>query len=173
MTRTALLSLLLLACVACGQEASTSQPAALPPTTAPTRAPTQPPATPTPAALTNDSIMASLQKSGLPIADVVAYTSETDPNKLLGRPNQYAIKVSWTDTRVPELNPLSSKPTIEVFTSAPALAAWKQYIEALGTAGPLFAQYVYVNEARMALCRVPRDFTPEQAKDYERWLGTL
>jgi len=46
------------------------------------------------------SIVAHLQRSGLPIVHFKAYTAANDPNHLLGRPNGYKSKVNFVDRRV-------------------------------------------------------------------------
>jgi hypothetical protein len=53
------------------------------------------------APLDNDAIQQALGASGFPIGEVRTFTAETDPNSLLGRPNQYTVKVSWKDARAP------------------------------------------------------------------------
>ena len=122
--------------------------------------------------ISDKAIMDSLQKSGLPVVSVQSFTSETDPNKLLGRPGQYTIKVNWKDSRaVGGLQGGDS--TIEVYPELDAAKQRASSIEAIGKATPMLLQYVYVNEARRAVLRVPRDLTPDQAKAYQDWLAKL
>jgi hypothetical protein len=126
-----------------------------------------------PAPLTDKTIVASLEKSGLPVKGVVAYTADTDPNKLLGRPNQYAVKVNWGDTRARSGGANVDDGTIEVFLDLDGAKKRAQYIETLGKTAPIFQQYVYVNEKRKAVLRVSHDLTPDQAKAYQDWLAKL
>jgi hypothetical protein len=132
---------------------------------APTRAPA---ATPAPAPLDEATIRHALAAGGFPTDDVRAFTPDTDPNQLLGRPGQYVAKVSWTDPRAPE-----GDATIEVFADAEALRARKAYTEAISPAGGPFTQYLYANEPRRALLRLPHQLTPDQAKTYQDWLASL
>lgn len=115
-------------------------------------------------------IAASLQASGLPVSDVVVHTAESDPNKLLGRPNQYTIKVNWTDTRVTQGD---SDATIEVFADEAGMKQRAAYVEAIGKNAPMFVQYIYTSAKHTAVLRVPRALTPDQAKEYEEWLSKL
>lgn len=123
-------------------------------------------------ALTGDAIAGSLQASGLPVSGVVVYTAETDTNKLLGRPNQYTIKVSWDDTRDERANG-NRDATIEVFATAVDLDARQKYTEAFSKAGGMWAQYIIRDDKHTALLRLPHALTPDQAKAYEEWLKTL
>lgn len=130
--------------------------------------------TATPAALTGDAIAAALRASGLPAIEVIIHTADSDPNKLLGRPGQYIAKVNWKDQRVAEsLGTLVADATIEVYTDDAALKARVDYTEAISKASPLFLQYISTNPKRRATMRLPKDLTPDQAKQYETWLMAL
>lgn len=94
-----------------------------------------------------------LGKADLSIEKLEVYTSETDPNKLLGRPNQYTSKVNF------------EKGSIEVFNNETDVKNRKKYIDEIGKVTPLAAEYSYINGN--ALLRVKKDLTPEQAKKYE------
>ena len=122
---------------------------------------------PTVAPLTGTTVAASLQASALPVQDVRVFTAESDPNSLLGRPNQYTAKVSWRDTRG------GDDATLEVFANAADLEARRAYTDAISKAGSAFAQYIYPNTSRLALLRLPHALTPDQAAEYERWLAAL
>ncbi len=47
-------------------------------------------------------VIAAFKKANLPIDKIEYFTSETDFEKLLGKPNQYVEKVGWIDTRIKE-----------------------------------------------------------------------
>ncbi len=51
-------------------------------------------------AYTAKDVVEALYRHGLPITNATVYTSDTDPDGLLGKMNQYTSKVSWTDTSV-------------------------------------------------------------------------
>jgi hypothetical protein len=50
----------------------------------------------------------------------VAHSAASDPNRLLGRPDQYVVKVNWRDTRASDAD---RDLTIEVFTHEDAMLA--------------------------------------------------
>lgn len=127
------------------------------------------PAAPT---LTGDQVATSLRGSGLPTTGVQVFTAETDPNKLLGRPDQYTAKVSWFDSRVEPQDGLTSA-TVEVFSDAASLDARFKYTDAIQKSTSAFAQYIYRNDGRRVLLRLPHDLTAAQAAEYQRWLATL
>ena len=94
-----------------------------------------------------------LEKVGLDISDLIVYTAETDENELLGRPNQYTSKVNFVNG------------SIEVFESEKDVKSRQEYINSIGEATPMFAEYNYINGK--ALLRIDKSLTPEEAKKYE------
>ncbi|MFN8511345.1 MAG: hypothetical protein U0232_14560 [Thermomicrobiales bacterium] len=97
---------------------------------------------------------------------MIVWTAETDPNKLLGRPFQYTSKVTFRDTRLPlRPNPRSMPADVEVFATAADLQSRKTYIESVIKTSPQFVQYVY--SANLALLRLGKGLTPDQAAAYE------
>lgn len=102
--------------------------------------------------------------------DAVIYTAETDTNKLLGRPSQYVGKLNWTDPRVPTQK-LGA--TVEMFTDDASMQARFTYLDRILKSSPLFLQYIYRNDARRLILRVPKELTPDQAKAYEDWFKKL
>lgn len=101
----------------------------------------------------------------LKMTDIKRYTESDDPNKLLGRPNQYLIKFGWKVA--------GNDATIEVFGTSEDAAARAEYIRNIGKATPLLLQYVYLNEKRRAVLRVPKELTPSEAKVWEGFLAAL
>ncbi len=124
-------------------------------------APTRPP-------LTADRVKAALEAGGFGATDIVVFTAESDPNKLLGRPSQYTGKLSWKDPRGP-----NDTATLEIFGNLADLQARFTYIDAIFKSSPLVLQWMWKYDERLALLRVPKDLTPDQAKFYEDWLKTL
>ncbi len=68
----------------------------------------------------------SLGASGLPIESMVIYTTDTDPNHLLGRPGQYTAKYSWHG--VPAVAGDNPESTIETFATPTSRRARAAYI---------------------------------------------
>jgi hypothetical protein len=101
------------------------------------------------------------------------YTAETDPNKLLGRPNGYTSKATFTDTRidpasVPRATPgsVDAGGSVEVFDTEAAASARQQFIkQTMQTAQILGTEYSYVDGP--VLLRISQQLTPEQAAEYE------
>ncbi len=104
------------------------------------------------------------KRKELAAVDVKALDENTDPNKLLGRPGQYLAKLVW---RIEGLGGSDDDATVEFYPDLKGAQARAEYIRKVGEASPMFLQYVYVNEKRAAVLRVPKALTPTQAKAWE------
>ncbi|WP_030300969.1 hypothetical protein [Streptomyces katrae] len=100
-------------------------------------------------------------------------TAESDQNHMLGRPNGYTSKITFTDARIPaeqtegrEADALELGGSIEVFPTAAEAKARAEYIQAASKALPALAEYDYLHGG--TLVRVSRLLTPAQAADYEK-----
>jgi hypothetical protein len=144
-----------------------------PPATAPTpEREAKSVATPTPQEnLTTEAILDAMKAAKLPVEKEVVYTAENDPNKLMGRPNQYTGKASWNDARVESLTPDDRSMTVEVFASSEDLENRRRYVEAIGKSMSPLAQYFYVH--KNALLRLSHKLTPQQAAEYEKVFKSL
>lgn len=103
--------------------------------------------------MTAEQYSIALKNAGLLIDDLKVVTAENDENKLLGRPNQYTSKVNFKNG------------SIEVFNNKEDLKARQEYINEIGKATSIFAEYNYANGN--ALLRINKSLTPEDAKKYE------
>lgn len=121
--------------------------------------------------LTAEDVLNALKAAGLPVEKEIVYTAENDPNKLLGRPNQYTGKANWNDARVEPLTPDDRSMTVEVFASAEDVENRHRYVEAIGKSMSPLAQYQYVH--KNALLRLSHKLTPQQASEYEKVLKSL
>ncbi|WP_055491690.1 hypothetical protein [Streptomyces sp. TP-A0356] len=99
-------------------------------------------------------------------------TADNDPNHLLGRPNQYTSKITFTDSRIKASDVQFTKPgdvdrggAIEVFTDPTDAAARAKYIQAVTKSMPALAEYDYVHGT--VLVRVSHYLTPAQAAAYK------
>ena len=126
--------------------------------------------TPAPTPMSGEAFAASLGKSGIATTDVIVYTADNDQNKLLGRPGQYVGKVNWTDMRAPAQK---QQATVEIFADDASMQARFTYLDGILKSSPLLLQYMYRNDARRLIVRVPKELTPAQAGEYEAWLKTL
>lgn len=104
------------------------------------------------------------------VGNVVIYTAETDPNTLLGRPNQYIGKLNFTDTRFKDI-PVENGGTIEIFANQNDLEARANYVESVTKSMPMMVVYQFKHEN--LLMRLPRELTPEQVKEYETALKQM
>ncbi|MDH0190687.1 hypothetical protein [Acinetobacter ursingii] len=109
---------------------------------------------------------------------VYPFDEKNDLNKQLGRPNQYIDKVSWPD---PKIDPKfesdgyydSDIPpdefiggTLEKFKNTADLNRRYNYIKSVHLAMPMTNQYMY--KKGLFLLRLDKEFTPNQAKEYEQ-----
>lgn len=126
---------------------------------------------------TAEEIISKMKEKNTNIGKIVVYNSETDLNKLLGRPGQYTSKITFEDKRLEQINlnldkELSTEAernepiggTIEVFNNERDMQTRKEYIERFSTTST-FSQYVYSKEN--VLLRIDGKLTPTQAKEYE------
>lgn len=126
---------------------------------------------------TAEKIISEMKEKNTNIGKVVIYNSETDLNKLLGRPGQYTSKITFEDKRIKQTNANLDKElsteaeineptggTIEVFENEKDMKNRKNYVEGFSTTA-MFSQYIY--SKGNALLRIDGDLTPEQAREYE------
>lgn len=99
-------------------------------------------------------------------------TADNDPNHLLGRPNQYTSKVTFTDSRIKPADVEGTKEgdverggAIEVFADPAAATARAKYIQTVTQSLPALAEYDYVHGT--VVVRVSHYLTPEQAGQYK------
>lgn len=95
-----------------------------------------------------------LKDAGVTIENMEVTTTENDKNQLLGRPNQYTSKVTFTNG------------SIEVFANKEDAINRKEYIDNIGKKMPLVAEYNYANDTG-ALLRLDKKLNPDEAKKYE------
>lgn len=115
-----------------------------------------------------------LKGKGLPITNEINYTEETDPNKLLGRPNQYTSKVNFADSRITEQYDIENNPvggSIEVFTNSSDAIKRKEYVESIAQSVSFAAQYIYQYDN--VVLRLAHELTPTQAEEYNTALKQL
>ncbi|MER6175729.1 hypothetical protein [Streptosporangium sp. NPDC001681] len=123
-------------------------------------------------------VVKAITEQGLPVTLTVTYTADTDPNKLLGRPNGYTSKASFTDQRVDASKVASGKEgdvglggSVEVFEDAEQAEQRADYIQGIGEKLPVLGEYDYV--AGPVLLRVSKELTPQQAEAFEAALGKI
>jgi hypothetical protein len=112
-----------------------------------------------------EDILDALKAAKVPIEKEIVYTPETDPNNLLGRPNQYVGKASWNDKRAPKSDDRDM--TVEVFASKEDLENRRRYVETVTKLMSPLAEYQYVH--KNALIRLNHKLTPQQAAETKRF----
>ena len=103
----------------------------------------------------------------------VVYTAGNDPNHLLGRPNGYTSKASFTDSRIKasSIKDTSSGSvdrggSVEVYPDQAGAAARKKYIDDTMKAAPILGtEYLYIDGP--VLLRLSQLLTPDQAAQYQ------
>lgn len=115
-------------------------------------------------------LVATIKAAGLPVAEFVSYTAETDPNRLLGRPNQYTGKANWHDSRLPAPPTVgkvdvSDGGGVEIWPTQAGAQARADYIANIGKNLPALVEYDYV--LGKVLLRVSKELTPDQALAYK------
>jgi hypothetical protein len=97
----------------------------------------------------------------------VNYTAESDDNHLLGRPGQYVSKANFHDSRLEKSGEfdIDGGGSIETFASSDDAQKRYDYVHAITTSSPLFAEYEYPNG--LVLLRLSHVLTPKQAKAYK------
>ncbi|WP_435841444.1 hypothetical protein [Streptomyces gardneri] len=105
-------------------------------------------------------------------------TEDNDPNNLLGRPNQYTSKITFTDSRIKAGDVTGADPgrvelggAIEVFTTAADAQARADYIQKVTKGMPMLVEYDYVSGP--VLLRVSRYLTPTQVADDKTGAASL
>ena len=114
------------------------------------------------------NIIAALQDAGLPIGSYVAFTEQTDPNELLGRPGSYIAKINFVDTRLSQstIADFVNGGSIEIFFDEAGALARKDTIDTLALTISLAIEYSLV-ETRILL-RLSSRLTPSQAEEYKQ-----
>lgn len=139
----------------------------------------QPEQTPGTLELTAGQLVEQLAQRVPEAAPSVVFTAETDPNDLLGRPNGYTSRASFTDSRVEpesveglEQGAVDFGGTVEVFASQEAARRRVDFIQSTFAEAPILGtEYDYVRGG--VLLRVIGTLTPDQAAAYEAALGEI
>lgn len=160
--------LLVASLVGCGISSEPS--ASVPPVSS-----TEPSPTPSPKLETAEDYANALKDAGLPIGEIEVWTAETDPNKQLGRPNQYTSKIDFADTTLEQSDPeYFTGGTIETFATKDDCQSRYEYLSqftdpSLGALG--LNQYMYKGDK--VILRVSYDVVPDEAAKYETTFNDL
>lgn len=112
-----------------------------------------------------EEIANALKDAGMPIGNIVVYDEKTDPNSLLGRPNEYTSKANFADSTVEQTDPENPVGgSIEVFGNSKDAQARYDYVCDIISQAPL-SQYIYLNGN--VLLRIDSQVLPEDAARYQ------
>jgi hypothetical protein len=128
--------------------------------------------------LTAEQIVAVLAEKVPTASPSVAYTALTDPNQLLGTPDSYTSKATFTDSRIDpaqandtELGSIELGGSVEVFADDADARARKDYLDETFSQLP-----IEVSEQSFlrgpVLLRISRRLSPTEAAEYEAALGS-
>lgn len=106
------------------------------------------------------TILTVIQAAKLPVDKPFHFDEANDPNKLLGRPNQYVEKVNFKDPDSKDI-----ELSIEIFLAADRAVARCEYIDGIGKSASMFSKYCYVNQN--AVLHIDHQMLPSRAKEYE------
>ncbi|OIJ85751.1 hypothetical protein BIV25_42980 [Streptomyces sp. MUSC 14] len=105
-------------------------------------------------------------------------TADSDPNHLLGRPNQYTSKITFSDSRIKAADVAATQAgdvdrggAVEVFATAGDAQNREKYIQAVTKSLPALAEYDYLQGT--VLVRVSHYLTPAQATAYQSAVDSL
>lgn len=110
---------------------------------------------------------------------VTVFDAESDPNKLLGRPNGYLSKAVFADSRTDDNSMIGVSAdgrqrggSVEVFADEAGATTRRNYIQEIGKRLPLLgSEYDFQNGP--ILVRITRQLTPQQAAEYESALADI
>lgn len=112
-----------------------------------------------------EEIANALKDAGMPIGNIVVYNEKTDPNSLLGRPNEYTSKANFADSTVEQTDPQNPVGgSIEVFGNSKDAQARYDYVCDVTSQMPL-SQYIYLHGN--VLLRIDSQVLPEDAARYQ------
>jgi len=134
-------------------------------TTVETTKQTSAPTTAKKVTLTAEQIVQKFVDASLPVSNIVVFDESTDPNSLLGRPNQYTSKANFSDPAHEESDPAVPDNTVEVFSNSKDAQNRAAYVKEVSSAMSYLAQYIYCID-RYVL-RLHHDILPSDAAKYE------
>lgn len=115
--------------------------------------------------MSGKQIINTLIKNGFPICDYNIYTTnKTDPNHLIGKPNQYKCKIDFWDRDYLD-DYIDYSGTIEIFKNSADASKRAKYIKSIYNTIPSFAMRMY--QYSNILVRVDYSISPKRAKYYK------
>jgi hypothetical protein len=108
-----------------------------------------------------DEVVKAFQAARLPLGQLEFFNANSDPDKLLGKPNQYTGKVFWQTKK-------DMTHGIESFANEADLQTRKKFFE---TDQRFSGDFLYTH--KNILVHIHKDLLPETAAKYEQTLKSL
>lgn len=131
-----------------------------------------------PAAKDAGQIVATLAAKDSHLKATITYTAATDPNHLLGRPNGYASKASFSDDQLSagdlagtQVGDVNQGGSIEMYATNSGASKRAAYIQSIVGSVTALDEYDYV--AGPALLRIAQNLTPDQATALSTEFGAV
>lgn len=122
--------------------------------------------------MTADTSLTALKKEVPTITKTVIYTEDTDPNGVLGRPNQYIGKGDFFDSRMEDTD--TEAGTIEFFSTKSDCKDRYDYLGQMSTADlGSFGLNQYIYKYDKAIFRVSYEFTTDEAAAFKTAMDTI
>lgn len=130
--------------------------------------------------LTATEVTTALTRAISTVKMTAAYTDATDPNTLMGRPNQYTSNTAFSDSRVPSDKVSYTKADstergggVEIFANEADAMTRSAYIQSVLKAGGAMFGTEYHFQNGGILVRVTGNLTPAQSADYKAAVASL
>lgn len=115
--------------------------------------------------ITEQNVIDALQESELPIGEVEIFTEETDPENLLGAPEQYIGKAIWEDLRIEQTESIYRGGRVEVFFSEEDLQI------RMDAVSETVNDFIFTH--KNIIVYLDSDLTEEQVEEYEQVIKAL
>lgn len=117
-----------------------------------------------PQTLKLNDVIKAFKAENLPLGQLEFFSAKSDPQQLLGKPNQYTEKAIWKTTE-------KIVHTVEAFASEADLQARKTAVEAAAQSGAQPKEYVYAH--KNILLRLHQEMLPGTAERFAWELKSL
>lgn len=114
-----------------------------------------------PVALKVNDVVKAFQTARMPLNQLDFYNAATDPDKMLGKPNQYTEKVVWQTKE-------TMKHAVETFANDADVQARKKVLEA---DKKFSGDFIYTH--KNVLLRINKEMVPETAAKFEQILKAM
>lgn len=123
---------------------------------------------------TSEQLLMSLKLYNQSLEDIEVFNEDTDPNKLLGKSGEYISKADFSDSRIKQDSEYLCGGTIETFSSQKDCEDRVEYLSSLNSSFlGILGVNAYIYQYDLAILRVDKALTEEQAEEYNSQLGEI